>query len=106
MVIDIGTTFPNREGQRFYGEGIEKYGRLGRLGTMHLDNVRVWEPSLVDRRNIPGTQPPETGIWQKSDGILNPDPDPNIPAQAWAGGVCIEAGEPGKWAPFGKTEEP
>jgi len=105
-IIDLGTTFSNRDSRRFYGEGIERYGRLVQLGTVHPDNVRVVEPYLVDRRNMPGTGPPKTGVWQKGDCIRNIDPDPTVPAKAWAGWICIEAGEPGRWAPFGRIEQP
>ena len=55
----------------------------------------------LDRRNTPGAKPPKTGVWRKGDRILNTDPDPKTPAKAWAGWICIEAGEPGKWTPFG-----
>jgi hypothetical protein len=105
-IIDIGTTFSNRDCKRFYGEGIEKYGRLVQLGTVHPNNVRALEPYMVDRRNTPGIEPPKTGVWKKGDCIRNTDPDPTVPAKAWAGWICIEAGEPGKWAPFGRIEAP
>jgi hypothetical protein len=105
-IIDIGTTFSNRECKRFYGEGIEKYGRLVQLGAVHPDNVRAVEPYVVDRRNTPGTAPPTAGIWKKGDCIRNTDPDPDVPERAFAGWICIEAGEPGKWAPFGRIEAP
>jgi hypothetical protein len=105
-IIDIGTTFSNRDCKRFFGEGIERYGRLVQLGTVHPDNVRAVEPYIVDRRNSPGTEPPKRGIWKKGDCIRNTDPDPAVSAKAWAGWICIEAGEPGKWAPFGRIEKP
>ena len=101
-IIDIGTTFSNRDSRRFYGEGIEKYGRLLQIGTVHPDNVRAVEPYIVDRRNTPGTEPPKMGIWKKGDCIRNTDPDPTMPTKAWAGWICVEAGEPGIWVPYGK----
>jgi len=101
LIISEGTTFLNREGLRFIGEGIEKYGRLIQLGTIHPNNPRVLEPYVVDRRNTPGIEPPKTGAWQKGDRILNTDPDPAIPGKAWAGWICIKEGEPGKWRPYG-----
>jgi len=55
----------------------------------------------VDRRNTPGTGPPGTGVWQRGDGIINLEPDPAVPAKAWRGWVCVKAGEPGEWAPYG-----
>jgi len=100
-IIDIGTTFSNRDCKRFYGEGIEKYGRLVSLGSVHPDNVRALEPYVVDRRNTPGTEPPKAGVWKKGDCIRNTDPDPAVPEKAWAGWICVEAGEPGRWVPFG-----
>jgi hypothetical protein len=105
-IIDIGTTFSNRDCKRFFGEGIEKYGRLVQLGTVHPNNVRAVEPYVVDRRNTPEKAPPTKGVWQKGDCIRNTDPDPAVPAKAWAGWICIEAGEPGKWAAFGRLEAP
>jgi hypothetical protein len=105
-IIDIGTTFGNRDSKRFYGEGVEKHGRLLRIGTVHPSNVRAVEPYIVDRRNTPGIEPPKTGVWKKGDCIRNTDPDPAVPAKAWAGWICISAGEPGKWAPFGRIEAP
>jgi len=105
IIIDIGTTFSNREGLRFTGEGIERYGRLIQIGTTHPENIRVTEPYFVDRRNTPGTEPPKVGVWKRGDRILNVEPDPAVPAKAWAGWICIEPGEPGRWVPFGKLGE-
>ena len=76
--------------------------RLLRLGTVRPDNVRVLEPYIVDRRNTPGTTAPTRGVWQKGDCIRNTDPDPAVPDKAWAGWICIEPGEPGTWAQFGR----
>jgi len=101
VIIDQATTFLNRDGLRFVGEGIERYGRIIHLGTIHPGNPRILEPYVVDRRSLPGTAPPSTGVWKKGDRILNTDPDPDVPAKAWAGWICIEAGEPGQWVPFG-----
>ncbi|MDD5704608.1 MAG: hypothetical protein PHR35_01685 [Kiritimatiellae bacterium] len=109
-IIDIGTVFTSStavEGgtagiERGYeGPGIEKYGRLIKIGTTSPENRNVVEPYVVDRRNTPGTKAPETGVWKRGDRILNVVPDPSVPANAWAGWICIETGEPGKWAPFG-----
>jgi len=100
-VISIGTTFSARDVRRFSGEGIEKYGRLLQIGTVHPDNVRAVEPYIIDRRNTPGTEPPKTGVWKKGDCIRNTDPDPAVPAKAWAGWICIKDGEPGGWVPYG-----
>jgi len=101
IIIDIGTTFSNRGGLQFTGEGIERYGRIIHVGTTHTDNIRVIEPYVVDRRNTPGTEPPKAGVWQKGDRIMNTDPDPAVSSKAWAGWICIESGEPGRWVPFG-----
>jgi hypothetical protein len=104
-IIDVGTTFSNREGLRFIGEGIERYGRIVHVGTLGPGRGDVVEPYVIDRRNTPGTGPPTSGVWQKGDRILNTDPDPSDPAKSWAGWLCIEAGEPGNWAPFGRIGE-
>lgn len=101
VIIDQGTTFLNRDGLRFTGEGIERYGRLLQLGTLHPKNRGVLQPYIVDRRNTPGEAPPSKGVWQKGDCIRNTDPDPAVPSKAWAGWICVEAGEPGKWTPYG-----
>jgi len=102
-VIDYGTVFVNRDCPGFIGEGVTKHHRLIKLGTSHPKNARVVEPYFVDRRNIPGTELPKTGIWQKGDGIINIDPDPNVRAKACRGWMCVEAGEPGKWVPYGMS---
>ena len=101
VIINQGTTFLNRDGLRFLGEGIERHGRILHVGTIHPDNPRVLEPYIVDRRNTPGDAPPSTGIWQKGDRILNTDPNPAVPTKAWAGWICTEPGEPGKWVSYG-----
>ena len=100
-IISIGTTFSNRDGLRFHGEGIERYGRLVQVGTLAPGSRDVVEPYVIDRRNTPDTQPPIAGVWKKGDRILNVDPNPDVPAKACAGWICIEAGEPGEWWPFG-----
>jgi|GEM_PF-2289583 len=124
-IIAQGVTFGNPIAG-FRGEGITKYGRLVQIGAPMLESDNpiynivmgitpretgriaaegtspFWQdPYISDRRNRPGTTPPTGGVWQKGDCIRNTDPDPNVPAKAWAGWICIEAGEPGKWLPFG-----
>lgn len=104
---DPGVTVGHHEplpGRR--AEQDQKRGRLLSIGTVHPDNVRAIEPYIVDRRNTPGTEPPKASVWKKGDGIHNTDPDPAAPAKAWAGWICIEAGEPGQWAPFGPIGAP
>jgi len=126
-IIAMGVTFGNPKAG-FGGEGITKYGRLVRIGTAALaspmdsaERAIVWgvpprtapalahkgtspswnDPYVMDRRHTPGTAPPKEGMWARGDRILNVEPDPKVPAKAWAGWICIEAGEPGKWAPYG-----
>lgn len=101
MINSQGTTFLNRDGKRFYGEGIERYGRLTQIGTLRPDTRDVLDPYIVDRRNTPGVEPPKKGVWARGDGIINIEPDPSVPTKAWRGWVCIKAGEPGTWAPYG-----
>lgn len=101
MIISQGTTFSNRDGKRFFGEGIERYGRLAEIGTLRPGTRDVLEPYVVDRRNTPGVEPPKKGVWKKGDCIRNTDPDPAVPAKAWAGWICVKEGEPGTWVPFG-----
>jgi hypothetical protein len=100
-IVDQGTVFIDKTSLGFTGEGITRYGRIIHYGTRHPQNARILEPYVVDRRNTPGTAPPSSGVWAKGDAILNIDPDPGTPAKAWRGWICIEAGEPGRWAPFG-----
>lgn len=100
-IVDQGTVFIDKECVGFTGPGVKRYGRVIQLGTRHPKNARILEPYVVDRRNTPGTEPPKKGVWQRGDGIVNVEPDPNVPEKAWRGWVCVEAGEPGKWAPYG-----
>jgi len=104
-IIDQGTVFIDKNAVGFTGEGITKYGRVLHIGTRNATNGRMLEPYIVDRRNTPGSKPPATGVWQKGDRIVNIDPDLNIPAKAWAGWICVTAGEPGKWAPYGQISK-
>jgi len=126
-IYAIGVTFGNPIAG-FGGEGITKYGRLVRIGTPALaspmdsaERAIVWrvpprtaprlaekgtspswnDPYIMDRRNWPGTGPPGDGVWAKGDRVINTDPDPDVPAKAWAGWICIKAGEPGEWRPYG-----
>ncbi|MBI2299687.1 MAG: hypothetical protein HYU66_12225 [Armatimonadetes bacterium] len=101
IIIDQGTVFVDRDSVGFTGEGVTRYGRVVHVGTPHPQNGRVLLPYVVDRRNTPGTGPPTTGVWERGDGILNVEPEPAVPAKAWRGWVCIKAGEPGEWAPYG-----
>jgi hypothetical protein len=124
-ILAIGVTFANPIAG-FRGEGIAKYKRLVRIGSAALDindptRTITWgvtprseprvaeegtkpswnDPYIIDRRNWPGTEPPKDGVWQKGDGIINVDPNPNVPGKAWRGWICIKAGEPGEWRPYG-----
>ncbi len=105
-IIDQGTVFVDRDAVGFTGEGVTRYGRVIHVGTRHPKNGRILEPYVVDRRSTPGAAPPTKGVWRKGDRILNVDPDPTAPTKAWAGWICIEGGEPGRWAPFGRIETP
>lgn len=105
-IIDQGTVFVDRDAVGFTGEGVTRYGRVIHIGTPHPQNGRLLLPYVVDRRNTPGTGPPTAGVWERGDAILNIEPDPTVPEKAWRGWVCIEAGEPGRWAPFGRIEAP
>ena len=101
-IIDHGTVFIDKDALGFMGDGITKYGRVIHIGTRKSDNGRILEPYVVDRRNTPGTAAPTTGIWKKGDRIINIDPDPTNPDKAWDGWICMTAGEPGVWAPYGQ----
>ena len=100
-IIDQGTVFVDRDSVGFTGKGVTRYGRVVRIGTSHAKNGRLLLPYVVDRRNTPGTGPPTEGVWERGDGVVNTEPDPAAPAKAWRGWVCVEAGEPGKWVPYG-----
>ena len=99
--IDYGTVFINKDCPGFVGEAITKHHRLIQVGTRHPQNARVVEPYVVDRRHVPGTAAPESGEWQKGDGVINIDPDPAVPDRACRGWICVEAGQPGRWLPYG-----
>ncbi|MBI4027845.1 MAG: hypothetical protein HY360_22865 [Verrucomicrobia bacterium] len=100
-ILDHGTIFVDKDCVGFTGPGVTRYGRVINLGTRHPKNSRILEPYVVDRRNTPGTEPPKKGVWQRGDGIINIEPDPRASEKAWRGWVCVEAGEPGKWVPYG-----
>ena len=100
-VLDYGTVFIDKDCVGFTGPGITRFGRVIHLGTRRPGNSRILDPYVVDRRNTPGAGPPTKGVWCRGDGIINIEPDLNVPAKAWRGWICVEAGEPGKWAPYG-----
>ncbi len=100
-ILDYGTVFVDKDCRGFTGEGVERFGRVVHVGTRHPRNARILQPYFVDRRHVPGTEAPRTGVWEKGDGIINTNPDPTVPARAWRGWICVEAGEPGKWNPYG-----
>ena len=101
IILDRGTLFSDMDCAGFTGEGVTRYGRVIHVGTRDPKNARILQPYVVDRRHTPGTHPPTAGYWQKGDGIINTDPDPTVAAKAFRGWVCIEAGEPGAWLPYG-----
>ena len=105
VIIDQGTVFIDPHSIGFTGEGITRYGRIIHLGVVDPANKRVITPYVVDRRNTPGIAVPTKGVWQRGDRINNIEPDPNVPAKACAGWICIEAGEPGKWVSYGQLEK-
>ena len=47
-----------------------------------------------------GVAPPTTGSWAKGDRVINSSPDPGEPI----GWVCVTAGAPGAWKPYGRIE--
>ena len=100
-ILDYGTAFIDKGCVGFTGPGATRFGRVIHLGTRRPDNSRILDPYVVDRRNTPGAGPPTQGVWRRGDGIINIEPDLNVPAKAWRGWICVEAGEPGKWAPYG-----
>ena len=100
-VIDYGTVFIDKNSPGFTGEGVTKYHRLIQVGSLHRENARIVEPYFVDRRHVPGTGPPQSGQWEKGDGIVNTDPNPDVAEKSCRGWLCVEAGEPGRWLPYG-----
>jgi hypothetical protein len=53
--------------------------------------------SVTERRIVDGEGPPRDGAWQVGDQTLNREPKPG----AYIGWVCVTAGSPGEWRPFG-----
>ena len=103
-LVSIGTVFIDKFRHGYVGDGIEKYHNAILIGTPNPENHRILDPYIVDRRHIPGSKAPASGSWKKGDRVINIDPDPSIPSKAYAGWICYEGGNPGKWAPFGKIE--
>jgi hypothetical protein len=100
-VFEQGTLFINGHAG-FTGPGITRHHRLVSLGARDPQSGRRHQPYFTDRRNVPGTEPPQSGVWERGDGIINVEPDLKIPAKAWRGWVCVAAGEPGQWASYGQ----
>jgi hypothetical protein len=99
-ILDHGTVFiDGRAG--FYGPGVTRHHRLVSVGARATGAARILEPYVVDRRSVPGTEPPKTGVWQRGDGVVNLEPDPSIPAKACRGWTCVAGGEPGTWFAYG-----
>jgi hypothetical protein len=48
-------------------------------------------------RTAYGDGPPQQGIWRVSDQLLNRAPK----AGSYVGWICVTAGAPGEWRPFG-----
>lgn len=48
-----------------------------------------------------GTTPPTSGTWTKGRVVLNSSPDAGEPF----GWICVTAGTPGTWVPFGRIEK-
>lgn len=49
----------------------------------------------------PGTAAPTTGTWARGDRVINQSPA----AGGYIGWVCVQAGTPGVWKPYGKIEQ-
>jgi hypothetical protein len=55
------------------------------------------------RTHIFGTSPPASGTWAKGDTTWNNDPIDRTSPVGW---VCVNAGTPGTWFPFGNPTYP
>jgi len=53
--------------------------------------------SIGDKRFTNGNHAPTNGTWHNGDICWNKNPSPN----SYIGWVCIVAGSPGIWTPFG-----
>jgi len=51
----------------------------------------------AEPRTIHGESPPKDGLWRVGDQALNRTPRPG----GYIGWVCVAAGSPGEWRPFG-----
>lgn len=47
--------------------------------------------------HLRGSGPPASGIWAAGDVIVNEAPAPG----GYHGWICVAAGAPGAWRPFG-----
>jgi hypothetical protein len=53
--------------------------------------------SDAPHRTIYASAPPQQGTWRVGDQALNREPK----AGGYVGWVCVTAGSPGEWRPFG-----
>jgi hypothetical protein len=80
------------------------HGRLG-IGVNNVDPAVSLETAgavRIDGKRIEsGTAEPENGTYRKGDLVWNSDPKPN----GYVGWICLIAGTPGIWKPFGKISD-
>lgn len=74
------------------GDGVTVSGTSKREGNGHTATILTEE-----RKEQFGTAPPAGGTWSRRDVVWNTLPTTGTPL----GWVCISAGTPGTWVPFG-----
>lgn len=80
---------------------VKVFGQL-RVGSNNADprlSLAVnGDAAFAGRMFSSGSELPSTGLYQKGDIIWNNNPQPH----SYIGWVCVVAGEPGTWMPFGQ----
>ena len=84
--------------------GVNVHGKLG-VNTEYVSDdvdLQVDGPIRIQQKKIQyGVQAPTKGNGNKGDITYNTEPT----VGGYAGWICIEAGSPGVWKPFGKIED-
>ena len=74
-------------------------GKLGvNVNSPDCDIVTAGPVKFEDKKFSVGIESPKNGVWNEGDIVWNQRPRPT----SWIGWVCIRAGSPGEWKPFGQ----
>lgn len=80
-------------------KNLPQYGAGSALEYTMDESDGVGE-NVIESRVISATGPPQSGDFQRGDQVRNAAPS----IGNFAGWICIEAGSPGVWRPFGRIE--